>query len=179
MAAYSPACHAPARTGLVDIKIAFPFTGTLVQLGHATDMIQYHKQPFYHDVPGDRNGGHQGPPIESQFLGEIIDISFSLSSFAAAGITLLEKRGLLTTVGTIPQDVIGDFVMTTTSMRLLLHTEATGDTRNFWCAIPRQPYQVAVGTKFSEWIFGFQCHRPPCGHAKANIIEDANSDAYA
>lgn len=176
---YSLTCHPTVKTGAHDIYVASPFNGTLQPLGVSTDGVRYQNHPYYLDVHGDRHGGHQGPPIEKQYLGEIVIISFTLSSYTAATIELVRKRGMLASNGVVPQTAIGDFMMTTASMRLLLRTELEADVRNFWCAIPIQAHEVTEGTKFSEWGMAFECHRPPCGHPKAGILEDKVWGAYA
>ena len=176
---YNPACHAPGRTGLVDIQVGIPFSAALATLGHATDVIDTQERAFYHDVPGDRNGGPQGPPIEIQYLGGIYVINFRLSSYNATTIALLRKRSINATLGVVLQSEIGDFMLTTNGIRLLLMTEAAGDVRNFWTCLVREPIQVGAGTKYSEWVFSFEAHRPPCGHAKAGILMDSDSDAFS
>lgn len=181
---YSLTCHPVVKTGAHDIYIASPFSGSLVPLGIATDGVRYQNHPYYIDVHGDRNGGHQGPPIEKQYLGEIVIVSFTLSSYTKANVETVRRRGMISTNGSIPQSSIGDFIMTGASMRLLLKTELAGDVRNFWCAVPIQAHEVTEGTKFSEWSMAFECHRPPCGHPKFNaqtgvgILEDQDVAAY-
>ncbi len=177
--AYSPVCLPQKKTGLIDIKIAVPFSGSLTQLGRATDQIRQSRRTFYHDVPGDANGGHQGPPIETQFLGEIWSVSMSLSTWNPTAINLLQTMACMATQGVVTQAEIGALVMTAKSIRLLLDTSDSGDVRNYWCALVREPIQIEVGTKYSEWVVGFECHRPPCGHAKAGIIYDADAAAYS
>jgi hypothetical protein len=172
---YSLTCHPTYKTGAHDIYFASPFSGALLALGVATDGVRYQNHPYYIDVHGDRNGGQQGPPIEKQYLGEIVIVSFSLT---AANLETVRKRGMLATNGTIPQTAIGDFMLTGASMRLLLKTELEADVRNFWCAVPIQAHEVTEGSKFSEWSLSFECHRPPCGHPRAGILEDKVHAAY-
>lgn len=179
MADYSPTCHPQHFYGLCDIKVAVPFNGSLVALGTATDQINISRRLFYADIQGDRNGGHQGPPIETQDLGEIWTVNMSLSSFNKTAIALLQTRAVRATNGVVLQSEVGLMILKEKSIRLLLDFPSASDTQNFWCAIVREPIQVGVGTKHSEWMLGFECHRPPCGHAKANIIWDRNNDAYA
>lgn len=178
MADYDPACHSPHATGLVDIKIASPFDGVLQQLGHATDIIDIANRPFYLDVPGDRNGGPQGPPINIQFLGRIVVVSFALSSYDVDVCDVVEKLAVENTSGLIEQSMIGQFVMESRAMRLLLHTLDPDDTRNFWCAIPREPIRMGFGTKYNEKMFVFECHRPPCSSVADGILWDRQSDAF-
>ena len=185
---YSLTCHPTYKTGAHEILIASPWNASLNALGVATDGIRYQNHPYYTEVHGDRNGGHQGPPIEKQYLGEIVIISFNLSSWNASTFGTLRKRGVLSTAGNIPQASIGDFMLGAASMRLLLKTENSADVRNFWCAIPIQAMEVTEGSKFSEWSLSFECHRAPCGyvsglnwvaHPKAGILEDQDAAAFS
>lgn len=176
---FNPACHPINVTGLTDIQVAVPYTGALQKLGHATDMVEQEARGFFHDVPGDRNGGPQGPPIEVQFLGEIYIVNFAMSSFSRTVADVLEARAIKTSSGVIQQAAVGSLVLAGKSVRLLLHNLADTDTINFWCAFVRQPWRMGRGTKFSELVLSFECHRPPCGHPKAGIIWDRDSDAYA
>jgi len=106
-------------------------------------------------------------------------VIFSLSSYLQSSVDLVRERAIMSTAGTIDQDDVGEFLMTDNAFRLLLHAKEPTDTFNFWCAIPREPIRVGDGPKYSEWAMSFECHRPPCGHGKANILWDRNSDAYA
>ena len=56
--------------GLALIKISFGGSGYL-ELGYTRNGADITHEGFFLDVPGDENGGDEGPPIEIQFLGEI------------------------------------------------------------------------------------------------------------
>lgn len=176
---YSLACHPAYRTGTHRITVAAPYTSTLLELGISTDGVRYQNHPFYTEVHGDRNGGQQGPPIEKQYLGEIVIVSFTLSTFTAATIDVVRKRGILASNGYNTQDQIGGFMLTNRAMRLCIMPESATDVRNFWCAVPVQAIEVTEGSKFSEWAMTFECHRPPCGHAWGGVLEDKSYGPYA
>jgi len=175
---YAPTCHPQKTIGLVDIKIASPFNGTLLPLGTATDYINPEERVYYHNVPGDRNGGREGPPIEIQDLGRIVTVNFSLTSFTQANVDIVRARAA-TTLGVMTQAEVGQFILGSKAFRLLLDTPAAEDVRNYWCAIAREPIGVGLGTKYAEWVMSFECHRPPCGHPKTDILWDLNRDAFA
>lgn len=164
---YSIQCHPVTRAGLTNILVAVPYNGQLMHLGHATDQIDIQSRPYLLDVPGDRNGGSQGPPIEIQYLGQVYIISFTLSSFVGATVAYLQDW-CQTVSGQVAQADVGQFVMSTKSVRLLL--EAPSSTTNFVCCIPREPIRFGVGTKYTEFAFQFEAHRAPCGHASAGVI---------
>ena len=176
--AYSVPCIAHVNVGLIHVKIAYPFNSTLVTLGIAHDQIQISEQKFFHEAHSDANGGQSGPPTELQYLGEIHTVRMRLAAFTASSVNLLRKL-TNTTLGTIDQAQIGAFQLTNYSVRLLLDTPTESDALNYLCAMPQTPMEIGVGTKYSEWDVQFTCHRPPCGHAKAGILRDANINAYS
>lgn len=176
--AYSSPCHAFQKTGLIHVKIAYPFNGTLVSLGTAHDQIQVTERKFWHEAKSDAGGGQNGPPQELQYLGEIHVVRMRLAGWTGSSVALLRKL-TNTTLGTIDQAQVGAFMLTSSSVRLLLDTPSAGDAMNYWCAMPEQPMEIGVGTKYSEWDIQFTCHRPPCGHAKAGILVDTNVNAYS
>lgn len=176
--AYSSPCVAHQYIGLVHVKIAYPFTGTLVTLGVAHDQIQISEQKFWHEAHSDANGGMSGPPTEIQYLGEIHTVRMRLAGYTSSSVNLLRKL-TNTTLGTVDADEPGVFQLTSNSVRLLLDTPSAGDALNYWCALPQTPMEIGIGTKYSEWDIQFTCHRPPCGHAKAGILRDANIAAYS
>ena len=176
---YNPACYPTYTTKFVDIKVAVPFNGALLNLGVNEDLIRPREELLTNPVFGDVNGGQGGAPIEMQDLGEIHYVQLNLTSFTKATHEILLSRGLRATPGTITSDEIGQFMMTANAVRLLLNTAEVEDTRNYWCALPIQPIEYGMGTKSQVVSYGFVCHRPPCGHPKAGILYDTDSDAYS
>lgn len=168
MAAYSQQCHPVVATGLVNIQVAFPSeAATLYHLGHATDQIDIQSRPYLIDVPGDRNGGPQGPPIEIQQIGQVYIISFVCSTVVLTTVNKLQSWWFATP-GRVSQGEVGQFVMSTKYVRLLL--QAPSSSTNFVCCVPREPIRFGIGTKYSEYAFQFEAHRAPCGHPNADVI---------
>lgn len=170
------------KTGVITPKISAPpvaASSALTILGEATDMYDVQERAFYHNVPGDRNGGPQGPPIEVQDLGSIFVISFALSSFDPVEVDKIRQRAR-TTLGAIDQADIGNFLLLTGSFRICLDptpddATATADVRNFWCCLARDPIGYNLGTKFQEMRFQFEAHKAPPTHVKAGIIQDTDN----
>lgn len=174
---YSPPCLAPSATGLLDIKMAAPgYTGAtknpLVDLGVAEDSLDLQDRPFYHAVHTDRNGGQQGPAEEFQYLGHIVTGTLVLNTFNQAAIDTLRQRSVNAVLGTIAQDEVGSFMLLERGVRILLGAQDPTKTRNFWTCLVQEPIGVSLGTKYSQYRIPFTAYRPPCGHQKANILED-------
>ncbi len=177
---YSPTCQEPIAYGLLDLKIAVPaFEGTemqdLIDLGSTVDSTDVQNRPFFHDIHTDRNGGHQGPPNEVQYLGHIVNINLELATWNPVAIEHLRKRAVNATQGKVLQSEIGEMMLKEKSIRLLMDTPDPADTRNFWCCLVREPMNIGMGTKWSSYRLSFTAYRPPCYHQKADIIEDTNN----
>tara|TARA_R100000742_G_C4278390_1_gene101133 strand:+ start:1872 stop:2573 length:702 start_codon:yes stop_codon:yes gene_type:complete len=181
---YATPCSSVNVAGLVRVQIAYPLWGSLYELGIATDSIEISERAFYHDVPGDRNGGPQGPPVEVQKLGEVHTISMRLSTWNKAEMQQLEewyhdedadadpaggadgenRNETLSpygTRGTMAQWDVGEVLLARRGFRLCLETSDLNDTRNYWCCIMREPKTFAIGTKFTEQSLTFEAHRYP------------------
>lgn len=162
--------------GKVDIFVACPFAytigeatitiGTPVKLGESADEIRIAHNIFKNPVPGDRNGGRAGDPIEEQYLGESASVSLELSRFDLAVATVMQRAGgLLTVPGKIPNNVIGALMRRDHSYRVTFRaTVDSSRTRNFWCGIVERAHILAGGTKFEMFQAEISFHRAPEGH---------------
>ena len=167
---YAYACAPVNVAGLVRVQIAYPAWGAVHELGVTTDSINITERQYFHDVPGDRNGGPQGPPVEVQKLGEVHNIQLRMSTWNKAEMQQLEEwyhdenaDGTSSPHrGSVKQWDVGEVVLAKRGIRLLLETEDLNDTRNYWCCIMREPKSFAIGTKFTEQSLTFEAHRYPC-----------------
>jgi hypothetical protein len=160
---YAYPCQPIQVTGVVNVQYAEPHTGaTLLPLGVATDSIQITERHYYHDIPGDANGGQQGPPIDIQKLGEVHTINIRFSSWHYGNMQALEQH-FHATRGEITQGEIGTLMFQSGSaIRLLLETAVEEDVRNYWHCILREPKTFSIGTKYTEQSLTFEAHRVPC-----------------
>jgi hypothetical protein len=162
--------------GRVNIYVACPFTyvretatiaiGTPIKLGESADEIRIRHQILKNPVPGDRNGGRAGDPIEEQYLGETASVSLELSRFdkEVAG-ALRRAGGILTTPGAIPNNAIGALMRRDKSYRFtFVSTVDATRTVNFWCGIINQAHILSGGTKFEMFQSEISFHRTPEGH---------------
>lgn len=155
-------------TGRNEIKVGIPYGATREKLGETQDMTNVQEQPFFHNVPGDRHGGPQGPPIEVQWLGSIVNISFDLSMFVPSVLDKVRKRAVNATIGQISLAEVGSLMLLSRSIELELLTPNRG--LLFPCAIAFQPIEYGVGTKYQSVRMGFQCHRAPEGHTQQGVL---------
>lgn len=127
----------------------------LEDVGYSINGVEIQEDVFTGDVPGDQNGGDQGPPIDIQYFGEVHRLSIDLSKYDPAVVAKIQakyKGGTAGAIGTPGSLIIG----ATTYYRILL--TATNFTRNYLGAIPRQPMSVNAGTKFSVQRLLFDCY---------------------
>lgn len=148
-------------SGITPIYVQFrdtdgTWTGALSKLGESLDMVDVEERIFTHNVPGDRYGGPQGPPIEQQFLGEIHVVRMELSRWDPAIFDQIRKRGCRDGLGSHASGEIGRLMLQNRSMRLLLNS-ATRPV-NYPTAIPNSSIQYGKGTKFSSVSLQFECH---------------------
>jgi hypothetical protein len=153
----------------------------LQKLGEQMDMTEPEHQVFLHNVPGDRNGGPEGPPIEIQWLGEIVKVKCDMSRWDPTVWDFARKMGVKAAMGTILDADVGKLILAGRAVRLIL-ISATRPI-NFPCAIIRNPYTYGMGTKFSRASIEFECHRTPKDDASSaaidDILHDATITAYA
>lgn len=128
----------------------------LEDFGYSINGVQITERVLSVDVPGDQNGGDEGPPIDKQYLGEIHIIRLELSKYdsaVAAKIGTKLRGGSAGAIGT-PGSLWGAGGF---GYRLLL--TATNFTRNYLNAIPcGEPIELNAGTKFTRLILNFECH---------------------
>ena len=154
--------------GLVTIKV--DAGSGLEILGYSADMADATDQSFWHDVPGDLHGGPQGPPIDSQYLGQITRIRLELSKFDASVANKVRARLNAATAGTIADANIGDLALQDSkTIRLLL--SSAGDPINFPLCMVKDAVEMARGTKYSTFVCEFEAHRNQTTGVLFNAVE--------
>lgn len=148
------------RTGLVTAMAEFS-TGQWTEIGQSMDATDIREIPYHHNVPGDKNGGNQGPPIEVQYLGSTVRISMELSRFNNSAIDTLRKFAALANQGTIDQPAVGALLLQSAALRIYLDAQFSPLPLNFPCCIVREPVSFNAGTKFSAMRIEFEAHRHP------------------
>ena len=141
-------------TGPAVVKLDTGAGNTLEILGYSAEGVSIREEARMIDVPGDENGGSEGPPIEIQYLGEIHYVTMELTKLDVAVLNKINVRvygnstpGTTSTPGTL---------MSSNSFRLLILS--TTNPRNYLFAIPREPIESNRGTKYMRVSMVFECH---------------------
>lgn len=170
--------------GKSNIYLGFPSNdyATLVKIGEQGDETMLSVENFDHDVPGDRHGGPQGPPIEIQRLGMVVTGQFSLTRWDPLIRRLLIAHGVTATEGRLADSEIGSLLIRDRSFRLVIAPSkpnlipagepgAGTDSffYNFPAALVSGPIETGQGTKYSTLRFSMRAHRVPEGHWYQNV----------
>lgn len=168
----------------VQIKALYNGAGSgLLDLGQTRNYAEVTKEAFFLDVPGDANGGDDGPPIEIQYLGEIARIRVELTKYDTTTADIVRARVTGSTAGTYTGtgnvvgkkmfDVVSSGTPDPRTMRVLLSN--ANDDRNFNRCIPRMPIEIGRGTKYSTLICEFEAHKDVNGILyNADVNGDTN-----
>lgn len=137
------------------IKVGTGTASALETLGYTEDGAQIQENIFSIDVPGDQNGGPEGPPIDIQYLGEFHIVRLNLTKWDVAIEAKCSPRLLGGTAGAVGTP--GTLWHAESKFyRLLIHT--TSRPRNYLAAIPRGVFELNKGTKFSRRIMEWWCY---------------------
>ncbi len=134
---------------------------TLVDLGYTRNGAEMSFTGFFLDVPGDENGGDDGPPVDVQFMGETATIRLELTKYygtLANELAARLKGGTGGEIGTPGTLMFGD----SKSWRLLINT-GVADSFNFLRAFPRNVIELNKGTRFSTLVAEFEAHKNAVG----------------
>lgn len=132
----------------------------LESLGYTVNGAEIEERDYHSDVPGDQNGGEEGPPIDVQYFGAVHVVRLDLSSWDTAVVNKLLAKIATGTAGTLPTpgSLMGSGSLT---YRLLLLT--TNEPRNYPRAFLRNGVRKNHGTKFSRLSLEFECHGSTAG----------------
>lgn len=126
-------------------------------LGYSVNGVTISWDWYTMNVPGDQNGGDDGPPIDIQQFGEIARVRCEMSKFDLSVWNKVLARVPTKTVGlagTVGQLLLG----TASSTFRLLINPTLSQVHNFPVAIPRIPIDNNVGSKYSRPVVEFECH---------------------
>lgn len=134
--------------------------GGLQTLGFTRNFAEVTKEAYWVDVPGDENGGDDGPPIDVIYLGETGRVRLELTKFDEAVANIVRARLQGATAG-IP-DTPGTLMFQDgKTLRVLLNSPNLP--LNFPRAFCRDPIEIGKGTKFSSLILQFEAHKNAAG----------------
>lgn len=145
--------------GLAIVKIQVP-AGSLETLGYSRNGVTVSEEAHHLDVPGDENGGDEGPPVDVQILGETARVRLELTKIDTAVADKIRARVAAGTAGTPP--TAGTLMFGgSKAIRLLIHS--TTSPINFPRAFPRNAIELNRGTKYSTFVCEFECHKDGSG----------------
>jgi hypothetical protein len=165
-------------TGRVDVQLQFAIPGSLVDLGESLDMVDIEDRAFFNNVPGDRYGGPQGPPIDAQWLGMQYIIRIELSRWDPVQWDILKKRQVNATAGTLVLTEVGTLMFGgDNAFRLLLLS--TTRPVNFPACILRDSATLNMGTKFTTLGLQLEAHVCQDGTARDGVLYNSDTGNYS
>ena len=151
------------NAGLVTVKINANQGDGIETLGYTRNGVDPEHDARLVNVPGDANGGDEGPPIEVQYMGEIARVRLELTNFDIAVARKIERRVPSKTLGTVPASgstgSAGTFLLGTAANRFRLILDSPNDPQNYPIAIPIGAVVRNRGTKYQTFICEFECHK--------------------
>ena len=160
---------------IADGSPANPAGATLYWFGEQMDDTSIVTREFFNDVPGDSNGGPQGPPIERQALGRIVQISINLSTWNQTVRYWVERQNMYSVNGAVQDWEVGTPLLQYHRFRLLIvparnnkmTVAAPADKSEDWfcfnfpTVLMSSPIECGQGSKFSSLSFTLEAHRGP------------------
>jgi hypothetical protein len=130
------------------------------ELGYTRNGADVRSRGYFVDVPGDENGGEQGPPIDIQFMGEVANVRLELTKYDAtvADTVLARLKGGAAGV----PGAAGTLMFGGNKEFSLVITGAT-QTMTFARAILRGDWELNKGTRYSMLVLEFECHKDANG----------------
>lgn len=154
--------------GLATVKLDTGDANALEILGTTRNGVEITFEGFFLDVPGDENGGDDGPPIDVQYLGETARIRMELTKWDTAIADKITHRERGGTAGVVPTAGNLQF-QGSKSYRLLINTVSVPF--NFPRTIIRMPIEINRGTKFSTLVIEGEAHK----NASNVLYDNTNS----
>ncbi|MEM6798543.1 MAG: hypothetical protein AAF589_03430 [Planctomycetota bacterium] len=148
--------------GLTTVKIQVP-SGNVLTLGYSRNAVEISEQPFYHDVPGDENGGDEGPPVDVQFLGMTHLVRMRLSKFDSAVADELHKFVPGSVKGTPAPTGQLLFLGSTNELSFRVILDNPVDPRSYGRCLIRTPLDHDRSNKFSELVVEFTAYKDASG----------------
>lgn len=142
--------------GLASVRLG---AGAGNLLGYTRNGVEITHDGFYLDVPGDANGGDDGPPIDIQKLGQIDRVRCELTKWDQAQADIVRSRiGTGGSAGTVPTTGALMFAAGLCFELFISVTSVVIPSFRYKYAFPRSAIEENRGTKFSTFVFEFECH---------------------
>jgi len=150
--------------GVCEILTGTGSAGALESMGYSINGVDVEEDEFLIDVPGDENGGDEGPPIDIQSLGQVHTLRFDLSKYDADVVAKLLPSVRGGTAGTQP--TMGSLLFAgSLGFRVVLKcVNATNNSRNYLnCVFRDSPKGHNLGTKWKKWSFMCKAYAATAG----------------
>lgn len=159
-------------SGACAVYVAYPYiaspynSGNPILLGYTRNGLTPQEQGYYLNVPGDQNGGEEGPPIEIQALGMTALIRLELTKYDMDVVHYVRRQLAGVTQGT--PAAAGSLMFSAGLVGRLTLVPLAGGTgigipQNFPRVFTRQPIECGRGSKFSTLICEFEAHKDASG----------------
>jgi hypothetical protein len=150
-------------TGLALIRVAPASGAPLADLGYTQNGAQITFEGYELRVPGDENGGDDGPPIDIQVLGQTARIRLEMTKFDVTVSDTILTRTPSGTLG-VPNSAgvpTGTLIFASSQFfRLVIAT--TTRPFNFPCvSLIKTPQELNAGTKFQRHIIEAEAYKHP------------------
>jgi hypothetical protein len=142
--------------------VKFGLTGDLKDLGYTRNGVDVTLEGYFVDIPGDQNGGDDGPPVDVQYLGEIARVRAELTKYDTAIALTIYERFPASAAG-VPVNAAASSLLMANNQHRELQLNSTARTMTFGAAFPRSPVEINKGTKFSTLVCEFECHAHDLG----------------
>jgi hypothetical protein len=146
--------------GAALIKVGTGSAGALEELGYTRNGANIRPEGYFLNVPGDQNGGDDGPPIEVIYMGETARVRIELTKFDSA---IADKIACRVRGGTAGTPAAAGTAMFAGDYTVRVLVSTTNAPINFLRCIPREPVEINKGTKFSTLVFEFEAHKNAAG----------------
>ena len=140
------------------VLVQFGPNGSILDLGYTRNGADITLEGYFVDIPGDQNGGDDGPPVDVQYLGEIARVRTELTKYDVAVALDVYERFPKSAAG-VPLNTPGTTLLFENTNGRELILSSTNRTMTFWEAFPRSPIELNKGTKFSTLVCEFECHQ--------------------
>ncbi len=153
------ASEKPFSTGPAHVRVGTASSGALEDLGYTARGADVRIQGYVVNIPGDENGGEQGPPIDRQHLGTIAIVRIELTKFDPAVLAKLKAGLRAVAPGAIPD--AGTLIFNDARHFQLL-IDAPGDPHWFPRAeLAENPREYNLGVLYQRAVLEFTCYRDP------------------
>lgn len=150
----------PQSFGPAEISVGTGVAQALESLGYTRQGAEIRCQGFFVDIPGDENGGDQGPPIDVQFMGETARIRLELTKWDEAIAVKVRSRLL---AGTEGQPAAAGPLMFNDSYTVRVLVEPTSGPMNFPRCFLRGEWEINKGTRYAVLVLEFEAHKDGSG----------------